>query len=122
MLPAYGRACGLDIHNFAKRDFYTRLIFSTVQQDSYCSFDYLQSLMKGPREHGVISSIVSWIATGNNLPSLIETQSCAEFSWFALQVLLCETEYEEETGLGAAVQRELFANPAITVEQALKVR
>ncbi len=77
--------------------------------------------MKGPREQGVISSIVSWIATGNNLPSLIETQSCAEFSWFALQVLHAEAQYEEETGLWVAIQRELFANTTVPVDQALKV-
>ena len=82
---------------------------------------FLQSLVKGPREQGVLSSIVSWIATGNNLPSLIETQACGEFSWFALQVLNAEAEYEEECGLWTSIQKELFANPTVSVDQALKV-
>ena len=80
----------------------------------------LQALLKGPREQGVISSIVSWIATGNNLPSLMDSQS-SEFCWFAYHVLEAETEYEEETKLWPTMQQELHNNPEMNVEQALRV-
>ena len=82
----------------------------------------LQSLLNGPREQSMISSLVSWISTGNTLRSLQEGQACPEFPWFAYQVLLAETEYEAESRLWPTIQQELFDNADMPVDQALKVR
>ena len=81
----------------------------------------LQQLIRGQREQGVMSSFVSWIATGYNQPSFIEGQSCAEFPWFAFSVILAEREIELSTELWSSIQSELFNNPALTIEAALKV-
>ena len=81
----------------------------------------LQGLLKSPKDQGMFSAFVSWLATGHSLPSYMDASACGEFSWFAYHILLVENEFEEESQLWSAVQRELLTSPDVGVDQALKV-
>ena len=69
----------------------------------------------------MLSSIVSWIGTGKQQPSLIDGISCPEFSWYAYHVLLAETRHEADSKLWNKIQTELFTNPSVSVDQLVKV-
>ncbi|CAH1788011.1 unnamed protein product [Owenia fusiformis] len=70
---------------------------------------------------GLLSSMVSWLASGSTLPEFISGNSSPEFPWFAYFVLQSEAQYEEDSGLWRTVVNELNSNPAIGVDQAVKI-
>ncbi|KAL5014977.1 hypothetical protein ScPMuIL_009247 [Solemya velum] len=78
-----------------------------------------QLLLKESQHHGVVSSLVSWIASGVTLPSFIE-KSTSEFGWLAYIVLNLEGRFEEETTIWSGLVNEMCSSPTQGPEQSLK--
>ncbi|XP_055883015.1 ectopic P granules protein 5 homolog isoform X1 [Biomphalaria glabrata] len=69
---------------------------------------------------GLVTSMFSWIANANTLPTFMEGASMPEFSWLAYMILSIEGEYEVNTSLWQTLIMELHAPNRPTVENALK--
>ena len=81
----------------------------------------LQKLLKAQdKDQGMLSSLVTWLSSGNLQPSFIDATSCAEFAWFAFAVLNAEAKREETTGLWALVQQKVHGQSSMPLDQALK--
>ena len=77
--------------------------------------------MKGEgKGQGLLSTMLSFVSYGPNLPSLMENKS-SNSVWFAYAVLLAETQYLEEMNLLRAVSQELAEDRDMTPDAALKV-
>ena len=78
--------------------------------------------MKGDSKgQGLISTMLSFVSYGSNLPSLMEKQS-SNNAWFAYAVLSAETQYLDEMNLLKAISQELADDPHMTPDAALKVK
>uniref|UniRef100_A0A2C9JD30 Ectopic P granules protein 5 homolog n=1 Tax=Biomphalaria glabrata TaxID=6526 RepID=A0A2C9JD30_BIOGL len=69
---------------------------------------------------GLVTSMFSWIANANTLPTFMEGASMPEFSWLAYMILSIEGEHEVNTSLWQTLIMELHAPNRPTVENALK--
>ncbi|KAL8604118.1 hypothetical protein ACOMHN_047330 [Nucella lapillus] len=64
---------------------------------------------------------LTWVGGGSNSGlSLMERASLPEFGWLAAQVLSVEDALDQDSGLWPALQHELLANPALSLDTALK--
>ena len=79
------------------------------------------SQIKGTRDSGVLSSLTSWISSGAHQPSLIEANSCPEFSWYAYHVFQAEVCHEANSQLWNKLQMELYSDPSAPLDLAFKV-
>lgn len=62
----------------------------------------------------------SWLSSGSTKASLIDSASCAEFSYYAFATLAAETAWEEETGVWLELHKHLAAG-TMTLDAAFKV-
>ena len=77
--------------------------------------------MKGDtKAQGLISTMLSFVSYGSNLPSLLERQG-SNNPWLAYTILSAEEQYMEEMNLLRAVTQELADDPDMTPDAALKV-
>uniref|UniRef100_S4RB52 Ectopic P-granules 5 autophagy tethering factor n=1 Tax=Petromyzon marinus TaxID=7757 RepID=S4RB52_PETMA len=72
-------------------------------------------------DKGIVSSLISWVVSGNPTPSFIEGEAnSSEQVWFAWTVLNTEAIFEEDSQVRKHVELELQTNPMFSPEQALK--
>ncbi|XP_068201303.1 ectopic P granules protein 5 homolog [Palaemon carinicauda] len=70
---------------------------------------------------GGLSGLLSWLTAGTTAPnSLLVRSSAPQFPWYTLAVLMLETQQELSSGLWKNLLLELYSNPQITLEEALK--
>uniref|UniRef100_A0A8C4NNN7 Ectopic P granules protein 5 homolog n=1 Tax=Eptatretus burgeri TaxID=7764 RepID=A0A8C4NNN7_EPTBU len=72
-------------------------------------------------DKGLISSLMSWVVTGNISPSFIEGDSNGKNVWLAWTALNAEALFEESSQLRKFVEMELQKDLRISADQALKV-
>ncbi|XP_041348486.1 ectopic P granules protein 5 homolog isoform X2 [Gigantopelta aegis] len=77
-----------------------------------------ETLLRSDKGRGVMSSVVSWIASGVTLPSLMERSSMPEFTWLAYMVLHTEGASRVCTQLWLNIQQEMHSNPKLPADQA----
>ena len=71
---------------------------------------------------GGVFALLSWLTAGTTAPnSLLVRPSAPEFPWFTIAVLILETQQEIGSGLWKNLLVELFNEPDIGLEQAVKV-
>ncbi|XP_078718187.1 ectopic P granules protein 5 homolog isoform X2 [Lampetra fluviatilis] len=71
-------------------------------------------------DKGIVSSLISWVVSGNPTPSFIEGEANSSEVWFAWTVLNTEAIFEEDSQVRKHVELELQTNPMFSPEQALK--
>uniref|UniRef100_UPI00358F4E9A ectopic P granules protein 5 homolog n=1 Tax=Myxine glutinosa TaxID=7769 RepID=UPI00358F4E9A len=72
-------------------------------------------------DKGLISSLMSWVVTGNISPSFIEGDANGKEVWLAWIALNAEASFEENPQLRKFVEMELQKDMRISADQALKV-
>ncbi|XP_013408243.1 ectopic P granules protein 5 homolog isoform X1 [Lingula anatina] len=90
-------------------------VIETLMYNQYKLF------IKSQGGHSMVSSLVSWIATGSAaIPTFLEGASLPEFPWLAYHLLHAEEQYQHDSYLWQVVQIELITKPKLTVDQAVK--
>lgn len=70
---------------------------------------------------GGLSGLLSWLTAGTTAPnSLLVRSSAPQFPWYTLAILMLETQQELSSGLWKNLLLELYGNPQVTLEEALK--
>ncbi|XP_070546998.1 ectopic P granules protein 5 homolog isoform X2 [Ptychodera flava] len=82
-------------------------------------FSLYKSLLSANKEQGVLSSVFSWMVSGNSMPSLMEKPS-AEWPWLAYGILCVESRYEEDSQLRSTVCTLLSRDSKLTPDAAVK--
>ncbi|XP_071084165.1 ectopic P granules protein 5 homolog [Haliotis cracherodii] len=77
-----------------------------------------KDIRKSDQNQGLVTSVVSWIASGVTLPSLMERNSFPEFTWLASMILVVEADYEADTKLWLSLVQEMYTDTKLSPDQA----
>lgn len=82
----------------------------------------LQGLLTKDKQASMLSSLSTFFGSSHCLPSLIETEHCGEFPWFAYIVLEVETSYElDESHFWTDLQQYLLEHTDCSIDAAIQV-
>ncbi|XP_046571414.1 LOW QUALITY PROTEIN: ectopic P granules protein 5 homolog [Haliotis rubra] len=77
-----------------------------------------KDIRKSDQNQGLVTSVVSWIASGVTLPSLMDRNSFPEFTWLAFMILVVEADYEADTKLWLSLVQDMYGDTKLTPDQA----
>ncbi|CAL1544233.1 unnamed protein product, partial [Lymnaea stagnalis] len=90
-------------------------IISDIFKENYKKF-----CAAAKSRQGLVTSVFSWIANSNTLPSYMDTASFPDFPWLAYMILFVEGEHEVNTSLWQSLIMELHAPSRPNIDNALK--
>ncbi|XP_059161411.1 ectopic P granules protein 5 homolog [Physella acuta] len=82
--------------------------------------NYKKFCAAAKNRQSLVTSIFSWIANTNTLPSYMDSASLPEFPWLAYIILMVEGEQEVNSRLWQTLVMELHAHSRPNIEMALK--